>query len=190
MTVSLCESVDLVLTPGAAPKAGKNRLHFDLTSTSAAHQRELVDRALSLGASPLDIGQRDVPWVVLADPAGNEFCVLEPRDEYAANGALAALVIDTLDPSAVAAFWSRATGLPTSRSNSVVATVRRDEGFWLEFIAVGTVKADRNRLRLTLAPDGADEAQRLEALGATVLCRDGDAVDMADPEGNEFRLLG
>lgn len=77
VTVSLCESVDLVLTPGAAPKAGKNRLHFDLTSTSAAHQRELVDRALSLGASPLDIGQRDVPWVVLADPAGNEFCVLE-----------------------------------------------------------------------------------------------------------------
>jgi hypothetical protein len=38
-----------------------------------------VERLLSLGARRVDIGQRDVPWVVMADPEGNEFCVLRPR---------------------------------------------------------------------------------------------------------------
>jgi hypothetical protein len=38
-----------------------------------------VARLREAGAVPVDVGQRDVPWVVLADPAGNEFCVLTPR---------------------------------------------------------------------------------------------------------------
>jgi predicted enzyme related to lactoylglutathione lyase len=188
VTVSLCDTVDLALIPATVPKTGKNRLHFDLTSRSADHQNQLVEHAVSLGASRIDIGQRDVPWVVLADPEGNEFCVLEPRDEYAANGVLAALVIDAVDPSAVAAFWSQATGLPATRSDSVVATVRRPEGFWLEFIAVGVPKTATNRLRLQLSPSSADESARLENLGATTLGRDGDTTELADPEGNEFYL--
>jgi hypothetical protein len=61
------------------PKTGKNRVHLDLASTSAAHQAELVGRLRDLGATPADVGQGDVPWVVLADPEGNELCVLSPR---------------------------------------------------------------------------------------------------------------
>jgi hypothetical protein len=38
-----------------------------------------VARLRSLGAAPADVGQHDVPWVVAADPEGNEFCVLTPR---------------------------------------------------------------------------------------------------------------
>ena len=58
-------------------KMTKNRIHFDLAPDD---QDAEVQRAVSLGASPVDIGQRDVSWVVLADPEGNEFCILSARD--------------------------------------------------------------------------------------------------------------
>jgi hypothetical protein len=61
------------------PKTVKNRVHVDLATTSAAHQADLVARLQTLGATPADVGQGDVPWTVLADPEGNEFCVLTPR---------------------------------------------------------------------------------------------------------------
>lgn len=69
--------VDVVPVP-EAKTAAKNRVHLDLATTSAAHQAELVARLLALGATPADVGQGDVPWTFLADPEGNEFCVLAP----------------------------------------------------------------------------------------------------------------
>ena len=57
----------------------KNRVHIDLATTSAGHQAALVARLQGLGATPADVGQGDVPWMVLADPEGNEFDVLTPR---------------------------------------------------------------------------------------------------------------
>lgn len=60
-------------------KVVKNRLHIDLApgpdDDHAAEVQRLVDR----GATRVDVGQGDVGWVVLADPEGNEFCVLTPR---------------------------------------------------------------------------------------------------------------
>ena len=56
-------------------KAGKNRLHIDLSPVGCA-QADEVERLLSLGGMRMDVGQGDVSWVVLADPEGNEFCVL------------------------------------------------------------------------------------------------------------------
>jgi hypothetical protein len=57
-------------------KVGKNRLHLDLSPIDCS-QAEEVDRLLALGATHADIGQRgEQSWVVLADPEGNEFCVL------------------------------------------------------------------------------------------------------------------
>jgi hypothetical protein len=61
-------------------KTQKNRLHFDLRGDDQATE---VKRLEGLGASRLDIGQGDVPWVVMADPEGNEFCVLR---ELSAEG--------------------------------------------------------------------------------------------------------
>ena len=55
-------------------KKVKNRLHFDLRGTG--DQAAEVDRLKELGATEVDIGQKDVTWTVLADPEGNEFCVL------------------------------------------------------------------------------------------------------------------
>jgi len=56
-------------------KVSKNRLHLDLRP---ADQQAEVDRLIALGAAPADIGQGDSSWGVLADPEGNEFCVLPP----------------------------------------------------------------------------------------------------------------
>ena len=57
-------------------KAGKNRLHIDLHPED---QDAEVARAESLGARRVDIGQGEQPWIVLADPEGNEFCLLRSR---------------------------------------------------------------------------------------------------------------
>ena len=60
-------------------KTIKNRLHIDLRATDR-DQMEEVERIIGLGAKRVDIGQGDdVSWVVLADPEGNEFCVLRDR---------------------------------------------------------------------------------------------------------------
>ena len=58
----------------AATKAGKNRLHLDFRPADQAAE---VERLTALGARRVDIGQGEQPWVVLADPEGNEFCVDE-----------------------------------------------------------------------------------------------------------------
>jgi predicted enzyme related to lactoylglutathione lyase len=58
-------------------KTVKNRIHFDLTPDD---QQAEVDRVVALGARHVDIGQGDESWVVLADPEGNEFCILAPED--------------------------------------------------------------------------------------------------------------
>jgi predicted enzyme related to lactoylglutathione lyase len=65
--------------PPYNPKTGTNRLHLDLAPPAGSDQEAEVERLVSLGARPIDIGQGDVSWVVMADPDGNEFCVLTPR---------------------------------------------------------------------------------------------------------------
>jgi catechol 2,3-dioxygenase-like lactoylglutathione lyase family enzyme len=67
----------LVLYRSDEPKRGKLRLHLDLRPSGGEHAGELV-RLRALGAVPADIGQGEVPWAVLADPEGNEFCLLHP----------------------------------------------------------------------------------------------------------------
>ena len=66
----------LIFEPVADAKRNKNRLHLDLRPDDQATE---VERLLSLGATPVDLGQGEVSWVVLADPEGNEFCVLAAR---------------------------------------------------------------------------------------------------------------
>lgn len=62
-------------------KAAKNRLHMDLAPRAGDDQAAEVQRLVDLGATHVEIGQSsDATWVVLADPEGNEFCVLSPRD--------------------------------------------------------------------------------------------------------------
>ena len=60
----------------AESKQVKNRLHLDFRPDDQAAE---VARLLALGATRIDVGQGDVSWVVMADPEGNEFCVLSDR---------------------------------------------------------------------------------------------------------------
>ena len=66
----------LIFEPVSETKRGKNRLHLDLRPDD---QQAEVERFLAAGARHADIGQRDVSWVVLAYPEGNEFCILRGR---------------------------------------------------------------------------------------------------------------
>jgi predicted enzyme related to lactoylglutathione lyase len=65
--------------PVTGQKTVKNRVHLDLT-TSAADRDAEIERLLALGARRVDIGQTgEESWTVLADPEGNEFCVIRPK---------------------------------------------------------------------------------------------------------------
>jgi predicted enzyme related to lactoylglutathione lyase len=69
----------LIFGPVDDPTPGKRRLHIDLNATDRDQDAELA-RLLELGAVPADVGQTgDEGWHVLADPEGNEFCLLERR---------------------------------------------------------------------------------------------------------------
>jgi predicted enzyme related to lactoylglutathione lyase len=191
-------AVPMVFVPVPEPKAGKNRIHLDLATQTDAEQRELVARLRELGASPVDIGQGDVPWAVLADPEGNEFCVLEPRPVYADTGPVAAIVVDSADPAAQAAFWAAAAGWRRAGSGHRLARLRAPDetGPYLELVSSQDVKCGKNRLHLDVAPHrGADHATavaELVAAGASTADVGQGEVTwtvLADPEGGEFCVL-
>ena len=71
---------DLLLVFDAVPekKSVKNRIHLDVSPIGCDRDEE-VERLIGFGATRVDIGQGEQPWVVLADPEGNEFCVLGAR---------------------------------------------------------------------------------------------------------------
>jgi predicted enzyme related to lactoylglutathione lyase len=67
----------ILFTPVPEPKQAKGRLHIDVSPSAGSDQATELERLLALGAVHADVGQGDdVTWVVLADPEGNEFCLL------------------------------------------------------------------------------------------------------------------
>ena len=188
--------VDVIAVPD--PGTVRYRAHLDLATTSAAHHTDLVARLTALGATPADVGQGDVPWTVLADPEGNVFCVLEPRDVYRDTGPIAAVVVDCADPRAMARFWGEALGWSVHEVTGDHARLRSAEGTgpYLEFLRTPGPATGRHRIHLDVAPfpgdDQAAEAARLRAMGAT----DADVGQgdvswqvLAVPEGNVFCVL-
>lgn len=179
-------------------KAGPNQMHFDLTSTSHENQQETVARSLGLGARHIDIGQRpEEGHVVLADPEGNEFCVIEPDNNFLADcGFIGALACD--GSQEVGYFWNEALGWPLVWDQDHETAIQSPRGG--PKITWGgpplMPKAGKNRLHFDLAPpvDGNShsEVERLISLGATRIGigqREIDWVVMVDPDGNEFRVL-
>lgn len=70
----------IVFEPVTEPKMVKDRIHLDI-NPHGCDQAEELERLLALGATRADVGQVDVPWIVLADPEGNEFCLLSRRTD-------------------------------------------------------------------------------------------------------------
>jgi hypothetical protein len=116
-----------LLPPG--PKVGKNSIHLDLTTSSIDDQNETVARLLGLGARHIDIGQgRRAHHVVLADPEGNEFCVIEPENSFLAGCAdsdRSPATVRRLRGISGARHWDgRWSGTRTNRLRSAISTAR------------------------------------------------------------------
>jgi catechol 2,3-dioxygenase-like lactoylglutathione lyase family enzyme len=189
---------EISFLPTTEPKTGPNQAHFDLTSTSLEDQRATVARSLELGARHIDIGQRpEEGHVVLADPEGNEFCVIEPGNRFLADcGFIGALSCN--GSQAVGYFWSEALGWPLVWDQDQETAIRSPYGG--PKITWGgpplLPKTGKNRLHLDIAPpaDGDQQAEvdRLISLGARrVDIGQGEVswVVMADPDGHEFCVL-
>jgi predicted enzyme related to lactoylglutathione lyase len=177
-------------------KVGQNQLHFDLTSTSLEAQQQRVARSLELGARPIDVGQRpDECHVVLADPEGNEFCVIEPGNNFLADCGFFGAVVGNGSQD-VGYFWSEALGWPLVWDQDQETAIRSPHGG--PKITWGgpplRPKTGKNRLHFDLAPRGDQRAEvdRLVALGASRIDIGQGAVSwvvLADPDGNEFCVL-
>jgi len=100
--------LDLCFQRVPEPPSEPLRLHLDLRGGD--RQQDAVDRLLALGARHLDIGQHDVPWVVLGDVEDNPFCVMEEREAYVDTGPIAALPLDSSDPERDGELWAWLTG--------------------------------------------------------------------------------
>jgi catechol 2,3-dioxygenase-like lactoylglutathione lyase family enzyme len=185
----------LRFVPSRAEKTGPNRIHLHLTSAADADQQHTVATALRLGAGHLDVGQRpEEGHVVMADPEGNEFCVIEPGNTFLAGcGLLGELACD--GTREVGLFWSAALGWPLVWDQDQETAIQSPHGGTK--VAWGgpllAPKTMRNRQCFDLAVAGGDqqaEVDRLVSLGATRLEAGADgAVVLADPDGNEFCIL-
>ena len=181
--------------PSDEPKPGPNQMHFDLTSTSFEDQQATVDRALALGAGHLDVGQLpEEGHVVLADPEGNEFCVIEPGNNFLADcGFVGALAGDGSQECGY--FWAKALDWPLVWDQDQETAIRSPLGG--PKITWGcpplNPKTGKQRLHFDLAPpadgDQQTEVDRLLSLGAARLEVDEEGVvALADPDGNEFSV--
>jgi len=195
--------------PVPESKTVKNRIHLDIrvnkSRTEPAADRwprvqALVTTLIAAGATVLSedrLPDGSLDHVVLADPEGNEFCVIEPGNAFLADcGFVGAVACD--GSQQVGYFWSAALGWPLVWDQDQETAIRSPHGG--PKITWGgpplTPRTGRGRLRFDLAPaahhDEADEVGRLVSLGATLVemgPRDPARLAMADPDGNEFCLL-
>jgi hypothetical protein len=189
--------LDLCFQRVPEPPSEPLRLHLDLYGDVGRDDE--VERLLGLGAAHLDIGQADVPWVVLQDPEGNPFCVMEHRPSYVDTGPIAALPLDSADPDRDADFWAWLTGwvdvdavAPRSLRHPSLT------GPLLELCPEATPKGDgKNRLHLDVRLETGDDP---DAVAEGIAERGGREVfhpdwgDLpwrfyVDPSGNEVCAL-
>lgn len=185
--------LDLCFPRVAAPSQSPARVHVDVAG--GTRQREVVDRLLALGAEHADVGQSDVPWVVLTDLEGNAFRVREVRDRYTDSAPIAAVPMDSSAPERDATFWAEISGW-TPVAGAAPATLHHPSrtGPLLEFWPEPEPKRRKNRIHLDVRRDPADDdaidrilesgARRLDGYGGDLPW-----VVMADPSGNEFCVL-
>ncbi|WP_405622429.1 VOC family protein [Streptomyces sp. NBC_00076] len=174
VTRGLTVGLQLRFVPTAKPKTEhKNRLHLDLAG--GPDWEAEVARMLTLGATRVDIGQGDVPWDVLADPEGNEFCVLRPgHPGVLADSGLVAICLDVAeeDRSAQWAFWQSQADWQVVESHDWGLRLRRRPTSTVSLVMgpPAAPKVARNRLRLE------------------VTHRDWEPGEFLDAGGNEFHV--
>jgi hypothetical protein len=172
-TRGVTAGVQLRFAQTNAPKESKNRLHLDLAG--GPDWEAEVERLAALGATAADIGQGNVPWDVLADPEGNEFCVLRPgHPGVRAESGLAAICLDVAEEDRVAqsAFWRSEAGWQQVEHNEWCDRLRLSSTSPISLVLgpPAAPKTGRNRWRLEVAD------------------RDRESGEFLDPDGNEFHV--
>ncbi|WP_129667551.1 VOC family protein [Phytoactinopolyspora endophytica] len=189
---------DLDLCFQRVPEPPSEPLRFHLDLRGGDHQQDTVGRLLGLGARHLDIGQHDVPWVVLGDAEDNPFCVMEHREVYVDTGPIAALPLDSADPSRDGELWGWLTGW-TPAPGAAPVSLRHPSrcGPLLELCPEpGPKGPGKNRLHLDVRLERGDDPDQT-ARG--IAQRGGRELDhgwgtlpwrvYADGSGNEFCVL-
>lgn len=189
-------ALDLCFQRVPEPPVEPQRFHLDLQG--AQQQQQVVERLLALGADHADIGQGQVPWVVLADPEGNPYCVMEERAAYLDAGPVAALPLDVADPDRERDFWSWLTGwVPVEGSGLLSLQHSSHRGPLLELCREAQSKGSgKNRMHLDVRLQRGDDP---DAVAGEIAHRGGRELQpnwgglpwrvFADSSGNEFCVL-
>ena len=183
--------VGLRFAPTGVANPGPNRLHLHVTS-EGSDQGTVVARAVSLGARHLDVGQLpQEPHVVLADPEGNELCVIPPDNGFLAGcGPLGEVACD--GTRAVGVFWSAALRWSLVWDENEETAIQSPHGgtkiAWGGPPVAPLAVPARQWFELALDRDGdiAVETERLVCLGARRVGEVARGVVLADPDGNEL----
>jgi catechol 2,3-dioxygenase-like lactoylglutathione lyase family enzyme len=158
------------------PRTVKNRLHLDVHTRSVAELE-------ALGAAVLD---DTLPWTVMADPDGGEFCAFVRAEPPPLR--LYEIVLDAHDPAAAAAWWARLLGgrLDQDGDGWGIGDVPGAPFAWFCVNPTADPKAAKNRVHVDVRTDDLDAVL---AHGARLLRPQGGDIAwhvLADPEGNEF----
>ena len=197
LTPSDATGFRLLFRPASYVKSSQNRIHFDVTTTSPDEQDDTVAELLALGAHHIDIGQQsDDTHVVLADPEGNEFCIIEPQNRFLADcPRLGAVNCD--GSRALGHFFSEALGWPLVWDQDEETAIQAPDGNGPKITWSGPPfmpRADRERIHFHLASTpGASPEDALEHLLTIGADRrdDGcpDATGLIDVDGNDLCLV-
>ena len=176
--------------------AGRTGMHLHLTSASRPTSSSTVRRRWRLGGGHLDVGQLpEEDHVVLADPEGNEFCVIEPGNNFLAGcGFLGELACD--GTREVGLFWSEALGWPLVWDQDEETAIQSPHGGTKVAWGGPPVAPEdgeepaalRPRPRSTATAGGGRAAGRARGHPARGRRRTA-AVELADPDGNEFEVV-
>ncbi len=166
------------------PKTVQARIHLDLTSNCLEEQRAHVANILRLGGQHVDVGQDPTDChVVLADPEGNELCVIPAGNQFLADtGRIGAVNCD--GTHAVGVFWSRVLDWPLVWDEGDETGIQSPDG-GTKFTWSGPPLMAHDtpeRISFHLAARGLEDLTRLVELGATAL----GGGRFLDPDGNEF----
>lgn len=176
---------EIRFVPSPEPKAHLNQMHFDLTSSSLDDQQATVERVFALGGRHLDVGQLpEEDHVVLADPEGNELCVVGPDNNFL-RGCPAIGCLSCDGSRVVGLFWHELLGWPLVWDEGEETAIQSPRGGTKISWGGPSDRAETgtNRLRPVV---GATDVDRLLALGATHV----GGTTYADPDGNEFSVAG
>ena len=193
-------SFGLSFRPVEVEKLAQNRIHVDLTTTSIQDQDGTVAALTAIGGRPVDIGQTgEEDHVVLADPDGNEFCVIGPENRFLAScPRLGAVNCD--GTRALGQFYSRALGWPLVWDQDEETAIQAPDGTgpkvtWSGPPLLPKPAAERFHIHLAPTPGVTREAalDGLVASGATPAATIGHACPGATPlldvDGNDVCLV-